>query len=48
MLYSPALLINEMILLGDTLLNMSVIVKLLSNINQSEKKNIQYSLPIYD
>ena len=31
MLYNPALLINEMILFGDRLLNMSVNVKLLSN-----------------
>ena len=30
-LYNPALLINEMILFSDTLLNMSVNVKLLSN-----------------
>ena len=30
-LYNPALLINEMILFGDTLLNMSVNVKLFSN-----------------
>ena len=31
MLYNPALLINDMILFGDTLLNMSVILKLFSN-----------------
>ena len=37
MLYNPSLLINEMILFGDTLLNMPVNVKLLSNKNQSEK-----------
>ena len=38
MLYNPALLINEMILFGDTLLNMSVNVKLFSNeINLNEK-----------
>ena len=30
-LYNPALLINEMILFGDTLLNLSVNVKLFSN-----------------
>ena len=30
-LYSPALLINDMSLFGDTLLNMSVNVKLFSN-----------------
>ena len=36
MLYNPALLTNDMILPGDTLLNMSVNVKLFSNkINQS-------------
>ena len=45
--YKPALLINEMILFGDTLLNMSVNVKLLSNKNNL-KNHIQYSLPIYD
>ena len=47
MLYDPALLINEMILFGDTLLNMSVNLKLFSNKINLEKK-IQYSLPIYD
>ena len=31
MLYNPALLINEMILFGDTLLNMTVNVTLFSN-----------------
>ena len=31
MLYNPALLINDMILFGDTLLNISVNVKLFSN-----------------
>ena len=31
MLYNPAILKNEMILFGDTLLNMPVNVKLLSN-----------------
>ena len=31
LLYNPALLINEMILFGDTLLNMSFDVTLLSN-----------------
>ena len=43
-LYNPDLLINEMILFGGTLLNMSGNVKLLS----IEKNHIQYSLPIYD
>ena len=33
-LYNPALLINEMILFGDTLLNMSVNVKVSSVIGQ--------------
>ena len=37
-LYKQALLINEMILFGDTLLNMSVNVKLFKQ-NQSEKKS---------
>ena len=48
MLYNPALLINEMILFGDTFLNMSVNVKIVFKQNQSEKNHIQYSLPIYD
>ena len=47
-LYNLALLINEMILLGDTLLNMSVNVKLLSNKINLKKNHIQYNLPIYD
>ena len=38
-LYNPALLINEIILSSDTLLNMSVNVKLLSN-KITMKKNI--------
>ena len=43
-LYNPALLINEMILFGDTLLNMSVNVKLLSNkINLKKSYSIQYT-----
>ena len=42
MLYIPALLINEMILSGDTLLNMSVNVKLLSN-----KINLKKSYSIH-
>ena len=46
-LYNPALLINEMILFGDTLLNMSVNVKLFSN-KINLKNHIQYSLPIFD
>ena len=41
-LYNPALLINELILFGDTLLNMSVNVKLLSNkINLEQSYSIQ-------
>ena len=41
-LYNPALLINEMILFGDTLLNMSVNVKLFSNkINLKKSYSIQ-------
>ena len=41
-LYNPALLINEMILFGDTLLNMAVNVKLFSNkINQKKSYSIQ-------
>ena len=38
MLYNPALLINEMILFGDTLLNMFVNVKLFSNKIKKKKK----------
>ena len=42
MLYNPALLINDMILFGDTLLNMSVNVKLFSNkINLKKSYSIQ-------
>ena len=49
-LYNPPLLINDMIVLGDTLLNMSVNVKYLSN-KINLKKNIfntvnQYNLSI--
>ena len=41
-LYNPALLINEMILFGDTLINMSVNVKLFSNkINLKKSYSIQ-------
>ena len=41
-LYNPALLINEMILFGDTLLNMFVNVKLFSNkINLKKSYSIQ-------
>ena len=41
-LYNPALWINEMILFGDTLLNMSVNVKLFSNkINLKKSYSIQ-------
>ena len=41
-LYNPALLINEMILFGDTLLHMSVNVKLFSNkINLKKSYSIQ-------
>ena len=47
-LYNPALLINDMILFGDTLLNMSVNVKLFLNKINLKKNHIQYSLPIYD
>ena len=39
-LYNPALLINEMNLFGDTLLNMSVNVKLLSNKINLKKNHI--------
>ena len=41
MLYNPALLINDMILFGDTLLNMSVNVKLFSNKINLKKIHIQ-------
>ena len=41
--YNPALLINDMIFFGDTLLNMSVNVKLFSN-----KINLKKSYSIYD
>ena len=48
-LCNPALLINDMILFGDTLLNMSVNVINLFSIKINLKKNhIQYSLPICD
>ena len=40
-LYNPPLLINEMILFGDTLFNISVNVKLLSNKNNLK---ISYSI----
>ena len=41
-LYNPARLINEMILFGDILLNMSVSVTLLSNkINMKKSNSIQ-------
>ena len=41
-LYNPALLINETILFGDTLLNMSVNVTLFSNkINLKKSYSIQ-------
>ena len=41
-LYNPALLINYMILFGDTLLNMSGNVKLISNkINPKKSYSIQ-------
>ena len=41
-LYNPVLLINEMILFGDTLLNMSDKVKLFSNkINLKKSYSIQ-------
>ena len=41
-LYNPAILINEMILFGDTLLNMSVNVQLFSNkINLKKSYAIQ-------
>ena len=41
-LYNPVLLINEIILFGDTLLNMSVNVKLFSNkINLKKLYSIQ-------
>ena len=41
-LYNPALLINEIILFGDTLLNMSVSVTLFSN-----KINLKISYSIH-
>ena len=47
-LYNPALLINEKILFGDTILNMSVNVKLLSNKINLKKNHTQYNLLIYD
>ena len=41
-MFDPALLIKEMILFGDTLLNMSVNVKLFSNkINLKKSYSIQ-------
>ena len=44
MLYNPGILINEMILFGDTLLNMSVNVKVLANkINLKISYSIQYT-----
>ena len=46
-LYNPALLINEMILFGDTLFKKSVNHKLLLNKINLKKNHIQYSLPIY-
>ena len=44
MLYKQILLINEMILFGDTLLNMSVNVTLLPN----KINHIQYHIPAYN